>query len=268
MVSALEGFHSRYSTNSPMFVRINVPACNHYLCSHPGLRQYTAGFSLPSSSSSRRRRQTSSQNITIAMVTHFSFLHFRLRLHALLHTQWTRREHSDMICNKLKFKNFFLKWRYNMSSILQFIEQLRGTTLGSTGVIIYDAMQQRYESALTLVLFMMPCNRGMNQCWHWCYYLWCHATEVWISVNTGVIYDAMQQRYESVLTLVLLFMMPCNRGMNQCWHWCYYLWCHATEVWISVNTGVIYDAMQQRYESVLTLVLLFMMPCNRGMNQC
>ena len=32
-----------------------------------------------------------------------------------------------------------------MSSILQFIEQLRGTTLGNTGVIIYDAMQQRYE---------------------------------------------------------------------------------------------------------------------------
>ena len=50
-----------------------------------------------------------------------------------------------MIYNKLKFESIFLKWRYNMSSILQFIEQLRGTPLGNTGVIIYDATQQRYE---------------------------------------------------------------------------------------------------------------------------
>ena len=37
----------------------------------------------------------------------------------------------------------FVKWRYNMSSMLQFIEQLRGTPLGNTGVVIFDVTQQR-----------------------------------------------------------------------------------------------------------------------------
>ena len=43
----------------------------------------------------------------------------------------------------VKCYTMFVKWRYNMSSMLQFIEQLRGTPLGNTGVVIFDVTQQR-----------------------------------------------------------------------------------------------------------------------------
>ena len=46
-------------------------------------------------------------------------------------------------CTMLKCYTMFVKWHYNMSSMLQFIEQLRGTQLGNTGVVIFDVTQQR-----------------------------------------------------------------------------------------------------------------------------